>query len=473
MRASSAIILATLGSVSLSFANNGVSLVDLASTPPVAQSNFYVEPGQDFILTGLNPRSTALKKQSRSSLSSVTYNLNPPFKFEDFPKYEICIWAHIDGLPVIVPGANPFTGETQQYLVNLDLLDANGNFVYRSKATRLVSRGWNELKFALIHGAPQNEHVTPDFPIRRRAYHFDRIGGANQVVSQAVIRFETSESVGTIRLNSFKLKKVDTCKVVMVFDDGYKSAYETVAPMLASRNLRASLALIGKTLQYNPPAGYMSKSQARDLDDEGCRGRYIFDFLNHTYNHRPLHDPANPWTYEQVVDEIKKGQQALINLGLTRNDGWKYLVYPGGATDSQVFAACDELGIPFARGGGFNGDPNGDTHSVRNKYWGTGYDASAAENGINGYNPQQSLEQFKDWLDEGVIEGAPRHIIWHDVSRSMKTWNVPNNWNSTAWTTEMLDYIARLRNQGKVEVVTLPEWHQDLDALHRMNAVAY
>ncbi|MBS1714366.1 MAG: polysaccharide deacetylase family protein [Armatimonadetes bacterium] len=473
MRASYTLFLAAVFTASAS-ASGDVNLVDFSAKHPVVADNCNIQVGEDFILPGLNPRSTSLDRVVRSAETSVTYDLSPKFKFENYPGYELCLWVHIDGLPGISPGTEPFSRETHAWLVNIDLLDADGDFVYRSKETRLVSRGWNELKFALVAGPPQNEHVTPDFPVHRRAFHFEKVGTPGRTIAKAKIRFDADENVTRVRLNSFKLQKVDSCQIVMVFDDGYKGVYDTVAPLLAQRNLKASLAMIGNRLNDNPPNGSMGRWHATALYyAEMKNGRKMFDFVNHSWQHRPLHDATDPWTFEELLTEIKKGQNALTNLGFTRNDGYKYLVYPGGAADAQVFAAAAELGIPFARGGGFDGDPNGDTHSIRNQYWGTGYDAAAAENGINGFNPEQAVEQFKDWLDEGVIEGAPRHIIWHDVSRQMKSFNVANNWNSTAFFTEIVDYIARLRNQGKVEVMTLPEWHQGLDHLHRMNAVNY
>ena len=466
--------LGVLGASSASANTGDKTLVDFATSQPLAVQNFVIKVGEDYVLPGLNPRSTSLVKVDRSAESSVTYMLNPPFKFEDYPKYELNLWVHVTGLPGISPGATPFTRETHAWMVNVDLLDADDNFLYRTREMRLVNRGWNELKFALVSGPRENEHVTPDFPIHRRAFHFDRTGASNQVVRKARIRFDAHVDVSHIRLNSLKLKKVDACKVVMVFDDGFKGVYDNAAPILQSRNLKSSLALIGKYISDGAPNGFMSRWHVNNLYDAELRnGRKMFDFLNHSWSHQPLHNEADPLTFEEVLNEIKKGQQALSCNGFTRNDGHRYLVYPGSAADAQVFAAAAELEVPFARGGGFDGDPNGDTHSVKNQYWGTGYDAAAAENGINGYNPDQAIEQFKDWLDEGVIEGVPRHIIWHDVSSRMKSFNVPNNWNSTAFFTEIADYIARLRNQGKIEVVTLPEWHQSLDHLHRMNAVNY
>lgn len=236
------IILSSIGALgSRAGAFNEVSLIDFATRPPVAQENLNVRIGEDYILTGLNARSTTLAKVSRTSEASVTYDLNPPFKFEDFPGYELNLWLHVDGLPAVVPGPNPFFGETHPYVVNVDLLDANDNFVYRTRATRIVSRGWNELKFALISGDPTGEHVSPGFPIRRRAYHFDRVGGPGQTVRKARIRFDGNDYIGKIRLNSLRLKKVDKCQVVMVFDDGYKGVYDNVAPALREETSRPAL----------------------------------------------------------------------------------------------------------------------------------------------------------------------------------------------------------------------------------------
>lgn len=451
-----------------------LNLIDFAAKPPTALDNASVKLGDDFILTGLNSRSVTLERPSRTEESSVTYDLATPFRFEDYRGHELNLWMHVDGLAALVPGPNPFFGETSPYVVNMDLLDANGSFVYRTRATRIINRGWNELKFALIHGNPQGEHVTPDFPVHRRAFHFDRVGTPGATVTQARIRFAPSADITRIRLNSLRLKPVDRCKVVMIFDDGYKGMYDTVAGMLYSRSLKASLALIGHNLLESPDPGIMSRSQVSALyNANNASGKRMFDFLNHSYQHKPLHNETTPWTYDGLQTEIAKGANALIQLGYTRNEGYRYLVYPGGIADQQVFTVEEELGVLYGRAGGFDGDPNGVTNSIRHKYWGTGYDTAAAENGINGYNKQQSFEQLQDWLDEGVIEGSPRHLILHDVANSMRSYHVPNNYNSTAWFTKVVDYITKLRNDGKIDVVTLPEWRQGLDPLHRMHAIGY
>lgn len=452
----------------------GVKLIDFATATPYAVENLQVTVGEDYVLTGKNAKSTMLERDVRSLESSIGYNLRTQFRFEDFTNYEINIWMHVDGLAAVSKGPNPFTDDTHTYLVNLDLLDADGNNLYRSRAMRMVTRGWNELKFTLVADPPTNEHVSADFPVRRRAYHFDRAGEPGSIVAKARIRFNQNVDVTKIRLNSMELKAVDPCKVVFIFDDGFKGQLDTVVPKFQSLNLKGSLALIGGFLTNNPPNGYMSKQDVLSAyGTTGTVGQSLFDCVNHTYRHRPLHNTNLPWTIDQLVQEIKNGMDALVNAGLTRNDGHRFLVYPGGMADSQVFSAMEELGIRYARAGGFDGDPNGATHSVKNKYWGFAYDTAAAENGINGYDPRQSVEQLLDWLDEGVIEGQPRHLIWHDVSDSLKSFNTPNNWNSVAWFNSVVEYIAQLRDEGLVEVVTLPEWYESLDRLHKMNAVGY
>lgn len=466
------LIIAT--SVASSATAAGVNLVDFGSKAPVAVENLQTTAGEDYVLAGKNAKSTLLERDVRTLESSVTYDLRTQFRFEQFSNYEICLWMHVDGLPANSAGPNPFTNDTQAFFVHMDLLDSAGNNLYRTRAMRIVTRGWNELKFNLICDPPANEHVSPDFPVRRRAYHFDRTGEPNSIVSRVRLRFSENPDIGKIRLNSLELKTTDPCKVVLIFDDGYSSVLDTVRPKLQSLSLKASLAIIGAYLSDTPPVGHMGRQQTVSAYGATLAdGSPIFDCLNHSYRHRPLHNTFLPWTIDQLVQEIRNGMDALTRNGLTRNEGHRFLVYPGGMADSQVFTAMDELGVHYARAGGFDGDPNGPTHSVKNKYWGHAYDTAAAENGINGYDPRESIEQFMDWIDEGVIEGQPRHIIWHDVSDSMKTYNTPNNWNSITWFNQAIDYIAQLRDEGLLEVVTLPEWYFSLDRLHKMNAVGY
>ena len=459
--------------ISSIYASN-TKLVDFSMAQPIEVQNLNVTVGEDYILPALNARSTKLDRISRTEESSLTYSMRSAFRFEDFNGYEICMWIHIDGLPSTSPGPDPFVADTHAYFINLDLLDADGNFVYRSKATRLVARGWNEIKFLLSSGPPTNEHVSAGATTRRRQTHFDLVGGSGQIVRKARIRFSPNADIGAIRLNAMQLKNIDPCQVVMVFDDAWKGFMDPVLPLLKNENIHASVAIIGSYIENATTEGMMTRADATiAYNTLGANGIPILDFVNHSYKHRQLHNASLPWPFEHLKTEIKKGMNALTNAGFTRNDGHRFLIYPGGAADAQVFAVMSDLGIVYGRSGGLESDPNGGTYALQHPYWGWGYDTAASENGINGYDPNESLAQFKDWIDEGIVSGSPRYIIWHDVTPVKMPYHNLNNWNSTEWFNGAMQYMIQQRNEGNLDFLSMPEWYKQLDNLHRMSGVAY
>ncbi|MBL8064552.1 MAG: polysaccharide deacetylase family protein [Chthonomonadaceae bacterium] len=433
--------------------------------------------------------STMVKRLDTAQEASLVYTLSQPILFNDYhsPQHEVRLWVHIDGPPTVAPGNEPFSGpEVQPAFINFDFLTENQQ--YTSESTFTVSRGWNELKFALAL-APTSEHVSPDANVHRRKkiFHYNGDIQNPEPITKIRIRMQPNlgtETIGKIRFAECRLRPVDVCNVMIVFDDCWQGVDSIVKPYFVANNLSASLAVIGKYFE-----GKLNRGSARNVDAVHARGylvdddivalyntrsqnnSFVFDVVNHSYQHIQL---TKFFDYSDVRLELAAVTDLLQRRGLTRDNCHKFVVYPGGASNLNVFAAMDELGMSYGRTVGIDTDPgSSDTNFIRHPYYGFAYDTAAAENGINGFDPQQSIEQFKDWLDQGVVEGKPRFVYFHDISDSMKPLHNANNWNSISWFNAAMDYIRQLRDDGKIEVKTMAKWYNSLDGRQKMRGIGY
>lgn len=472
-----------------------VSLINFASQVPdfddtinVSDVRFEKFPLPNAPGTPPITHSSTFKRNYTDAEAQLTYTLQNPFTFTDYasPRHEIRFWIHIDGPPTMLEGEEPFSGQaTHPPFINVDLL--TDHYVYTTSHTYLVTRGWNEIKLALALD-PTSEHVSANAPVHRRKSIFLYTGGQDiEPVKKIRIRFASNpdcETIGLIRLAECRLRPVDPCKIIMFYDDCRIGVQSIVKPYYVANNMEASLAVVGKYFEGRlsqggtknnaavRASGFLVESDIVSLyNSKSSNGSFMFDCVNHSYQHFQLSSFSD---YTDVKNEILSVLTLLKNKGLTRDDAHKMVVYPGGSSNLNVFAALDELALPYGRTIGIGSDPaESSTDFIVNPYAGGAYDMAAAENGINGYSAVESVEQFKDWIDQGVLEGRPRFIVYHDVANTKGAIHNSNNWNSTAFWTATSDYLKTLRNQGKLQITTLAKWYKSLDGLHKMKGIGY
>ncbi|MBS1723329.1 MAG: polysaccharide deacetylase family protein [Armatimonadetes bacterium] len=412
----------------------------------------------------------------------LTYNLQSrgdrSFQFPD-PSRQIVLWVHVDGPSAIGTGSAPFNGaETRPSLIDIQLVTASGQTI-TSKQRAQCARGWNELKFVLDSSIPPHKVTDQGAPIKR----FQQFSptDANGSVTKIKIRvFGTNDCAQSymaheVALNSCTLEPVATkIPVIMYYDDCWSGFVTYAQQTLLDHGGTATLCAIGNF--YN--ATVQSHMTGQQINDAFALG---FDIVNHSMTHSPLHNAGAPRNYHSagalvgVYDDIAQCQALLRDHGLVRDDSDRFLVYPGGINDAQVYTAMDELGIVFGRVANCEPDPNGVSDFLRNPNAGQVYDMCSAEHGVNAYIPIQALQQFEDWIDEGVEEGKPRFIMWHDVfdDSNGTTNHSPNAYNTPQFHADALQYLFDLKDQGKIEFLTLPQWYKRLDSLHRVRGVEY
>lgn len=401
--------------------------------------------------------------------ASLTYDLgSATFTVaDDSPTDEICLWVHVDGPGVRSTGGLP---TAKPWLLEIQLF-TEGDRVYTSRR-RGCSRGWNEIKFPLTTQVPQPK--TPDPSLNHRITHFTSAGATGTTVQRIKIRIlgttdsADSYAVTKLRFNGCVKQSINSpCPIILMYDEAFSGVKTYAQPLIDAYGMKATLSVIGQ--YYNGPPGklHLSRTEINDLYNDNSR----FDLINHSDSFNPLHDDTHPLNYSTVFQRISRGMYALTNV--SRNNGHRFLVYPAGAYDAQVFAAMDELGVVAARTNSPVWDPDADSSQLQDPYSLDGYDTCAAEHGLNGYNADYSLEQIEDWIDEGIAQGKPRIIILHDIHplQSGNATYVSRTSNTPAWHAALLDYLHNLGSA--VTFKTLPEWYNSLDTLHKLRGAHY
>lgn len=135
-------------------------------------------------------------------------------------------------------------------------------------------------------------------------------------------------------------------KVVLTFDDGVKSHYTRVAPLLNEYNMKATFFVTSRDLWWRPHGNLndivrceknMSWEEARRLHDDG------FEIGNHTWSHRGLVGDV-----EEACREVSKLNDKLADFGVPRPVTF---CYPGYLVNDDYVTGLASSGISFARSG--------------------------------------------------------------------------------------------------------------------------
>jgi peptidoglycan/xylan/chitin deacetylase (PgdA/CDA1 family) len=139
-------------------------------------------------------------------------------------------------------------------------------------------------------------------------------------------------------------------KVVLTFDDGVKSHYTRVAPLLKEYNMRATFFVTNAkdTLWWRLDANLffralnekgMSWEEIKELHDDG------FEIGNHTWSHVGMSYLEN---VEAIQREVYKLNDKLADFGIPTPTTF---CYPGYLVDDIYVAGLKASGISFARSG--------------------------------------------------------------------------------------------------------------------------
>ena len=171
-----------------------------------------------------------------------------------------------------------------------------------------------------------------------------------------------SELVGMLQSDEELPEKT----VAITFDDAYESVYIYAYPILQKYGFKASVAIIGETVnmpaasEYDPTMlSTLSFEQINEMQQSG-----IFEFQSHTYNlHQivPVNNrgalgyAATSRIYlleharresieekaQRLQNDFKKQDELLSSIGINAS----VLLYPYGETDRELIAAAKENGM--------------------------------------------------------------------------------------------------------------------------------
>ncbi len=113
--------------------------------------------------------------------------------------------------------------------------------------------------------------------------------------------------------------------VVITIDDGYKSNYELVYPILQKYNMKANISVITSLICTDfvcSPEGIerMSWENLNEMQNSG-----LVEIYNHRYDHKPVGDR----TYADVCSSVIKGEE-MLDKYLQKRSLVKVLTYPNG-----------------------------------------------------------------------------------------------------------------------------------------------
>ncbi|HEX7813296.1 MAG TPA: poly-beta-1,6-N-acetyl-D-glucosamine N-deacetylase PgaB [Burkholderiales bacterium] len=179
--------------------------------------------------------------------------------------------------------------------------------------------------------------------------------------------------------------------VMLTFDDGYRSVYTRVYPLLRLFNYPAVIALsghwldapAGKTVEYDgrqvPRENFLSWEQIREMTASG-----LVEIASHSYDlHRGV--IANPqgnivpsavtYRYENGAYEEERAHRERVQSDLARNSALiksrtgrapRVMVWPYGRDSGDLIEVAGTLGMPYAMNlAGGNNKPDGDVARIQ------------------------------------------------------------------------------------------------------------
>lgn len=164
-------------------------------------------------------------------------------------------------------------------------------------------------------GWPKALTLAPELFERQLSY-LKGHGFAMVTVEELAARLERGETV-----NKY---------VALSFDDGYKSSYTVVLPLLLKYGAKASFFIVNNDIGA---AGYMDEGEIKELIASGM------ELGSHTFNHTALAKTAS----KHLVWELDTSRYYLKK----KFDGYivRTLAYPNGSYNGEVVAAARKYGF--------------------------------------------------------------------------------------------------------------------------------
>lgn len=245
----------------------------------------------------------------------------------------------------------------------------------------------------------------------------------------AVSVFHGLNRVGFLETDAFTLRVrsagdptlFDRGYVTLTFDDGYRSAYDTVFPMLENAGFSSTHFIVTERMAAGDFPGFIKVSEILEMQSGG------HEIGAHTRSHPDL----TQIPLSQARTEIEGSRTDLLNIGVTPA---AVFAYPFGAYNASVQSLVRNAGFSAARSsdGGFN-KRNSDKFALQRKLM----DSSV------------TLAEVKADIDQAVRDKTWLILLFHDV--------VPSGGTSFAVTPEFLAEVVNYLEQKNVTPITVSQ----------------
>lgn len=213
-------------------------------------------------------------------------------------------------------------------------------------------------------------------------------------------------------------------RLVLTFDDGVRSHYDRVRPLLLQHGLTGTFFIPGvRSLWLHPKTPLNMRedgldwSEIRDLHEAG------FEVASHTWNHLPLIELTRKTIQAEINDLNEEFVKRQIPVPVS-------LCYPGYWCNDAVLKAVRETGIQYARTGYIRGDllPNKRTRRPELRHFVPGVTDPLCIYSTGILNDEYTVEDFIADLeatpDDGVAvftaHGFQQSDRWEEFQRMVK-----------------------------------------------------
>ncbi|HBO38602.1 MAG TPA: hypothetical protein DD638_08040 [Pasteurellaceae bacterium] len=241
-------------------------------------------------------------------------------------------------------------------------LDGNLRYPFIQKPTDEQGKLWYQVALAGQIGYIKAADVQPDNGIPVIIYHHVLQDKENQKYRNTPTTVSTDDlnfQFATMKELKFKTASLSDLEgylqgkvnlpaktLILTFDDGLKSVYRYVYPLLKKYDFQATLFVITSRIQSKPQQWepnslqFLSAEEYREMHDS-----VDLQSHSHSLHHYIKYKPAAPQTdYQTLYIDLVRSTQELARL----NSHAKYLAYPFGVYTEEFIAAAKNSGFTLA-----------------------------------------------------------------------------------------------------------------------------
>jgi peptidoglycan/xylan/chitin deacetylase (PgdA/CDA1 family) len=227
-------------------------------------------------------------------------------------------------------------------------------------------------------------HVDQRYRYPEHGFHWTPEG--HRLVSRAVQAFLIHNGLANTSRPAVREKVV-----VLTFDDGARSHFTVVRPLLKELGFSATFFITEGFDFATNKRDYMTWRQIRQLHQDG------FEIGNHTRDHLEV----TPKTLSRLRGQIEAINEKCLEHGIPRPVSF---AYPGNAFDLDALPILEAAGFKFARRGGSPEYPYEEGKGVA---YSPGEDHPLLIPSTGDARPRWTLEDFESALERASAGGIP------------------------------------------------------------------